>query len=79
MKKDKILVLIPTKDRLDDFIIFADSWVNTTEGKSDVWVGIDKGDTTYDEIKDKYPFKYMEITPKPFLEILNEMAIEGAK
>jgi len=79
MKQDKILVLIPTKDRLDDFIIFADSWVNTTEGKSDVWVGIDEGDTTYDSVKDKYPFKYVNITPKPFLEILNEMAIEGAK
>ena len=79
MKKNKILVLIPTKDRLDDFIIFANSWVDTTEGKSDVWVGIDVGDSTYDSIKYKYPFKYIEITPKPFLEILNELAIEGAK
>lgn len=74
MSKNKILVIVPTKDRLDDFKIFADSWVNTNTGKSDVLVGIDVGDTTYDSIKDIYPFIYEHITPKPFLHILNELA-----
>lgn len=76
MSKNKILVIIPTKERLDDFIIFANSWVNTTESKSDVLVGIDIGDTTYDNIKGNYPFIYEEITPKPFLYILNELAVK---
>jgi len=69
MGNGKIAVLIPTKDRLEDFIIFADSWMNTTEGKSDVIVGIDMGDETYEDIKDKYPFIYEYIEPKPFLDI----------
>jgi hypothetical protein len=76
MGNGKIAVLIPTKDRLEDFIIFADSWVNTTEGHSDVIVGIDIGDETYEGIKDKYPFKYVYIEPKPFLDILNELALK---
>jgi hypothetical protein len=76
MGNGKIAVLIPTKDRLEDFIIFADSWMNTTEGKSDVIVGIDIGDETYEGIKDKYPFIYEYIEPKPFLDILNELAIK---
>ena len=33
------------------FIIFAKSWKNTTEGLSDVIVGIDNDDLTYEEIK----------------------------
>ena len=76
MGNGKIAVLIPTKERLEDFIIFADSWMNTTEGKSDVIVGIDIGDETYEEIKDKYPFIYEYIKPKPFLDILNELALK---
>lgn len=76
MGNGKIAVLIPTKERLEDFIIFADSWVNTTEGKSDVIVGIDMGDETYEGIKNKYPFIYEYIEPKPFLDILNELAIK---
>lgn len=76
MGNGKIAVLIPTKERLEDFIIFADSWVNTTEGKSDVIVGIDIDDKTYEGIKDKYPFIYEYIEPKPFLDILNELAIK---
>jgi len=76
MSNGKIAVLIPTKERLEDFIIFADSWMNTTEGKSDVIVGIDIGDETYEEIKDKYPFIYEYIKPKPFLDILNELALK---
>jgi hypothetical protein len=77
MKKNKILVIIPTKDRLDDFKVFAKSWMDTTEGKSDVLVGIDVGDTTYDEMK-SYPFIFEEVTPKPFLYILNELATKYA-
>jgi hypothetical protein len=76
MSNGKIAVLIPTKERLEDFIIFADSWMNTTEGKSDVIVGIDIGDETYEGIKDKYPFIYEYIKPKPFLDILNELALK---
>lgn len=77
MKEDKILIIIPTKNRLNDFKIFAESWSATTEGLSDVVVGIDTGDTTYDEMR-SYPFIFEEVSPKPFLYILNELAVKYA-
>lgn len=36
--ENKICILIPTRKRLVDFKIFADSWIRTTEGKSVVVV-----------------------------------------
>jgi len=75
--KNKIAVLIPTRERISDFIIFADSWVNTTNGLSDVIIRIDNDDTTYEEIKHKYPqFIYEYGERKPFLELLNELAVK---
>jgi len=72
----KIAIIIPTKNRLESFISFAESWKATTEGESDVIVGIDIGDSTYDSILSKYPFTFEYVTPKPFLHILNELALK---
>lgn len=72
----KILIILPTKDRLDDFTIFAESWKRTTEGHSDIVVGIDEGDTTYDIVKDKYPFTFETTTHTTPLAILNELAVK---
>jgi hypothetical protein len=79
--ENKICVLIPTRKRLNDFKLFADSWLKTTEGKSVVIVAIDDDDNTYDEIiNDKiYPFIYERQTSKPFLKILNDMAVRYAE
>lgn len=79
MKKDKILVIVPTKNRLDDFKIFADSWVRTTEGKSDVVAAINFDDTTYDGIQSEYPFIYEKTEPSSVLSILNTIATKYSK
>lgn len=78
MKQDKILVIIPTKDRLKDFKIFADSWSATTEGYSDVVVGVDAGDISYDEMINEFGFIKEELPSKPFLYLLNDLAVKYA-
>lgn len=73
----KIGILIPTRERPDDFIIFADSWRNTTEGLSDVIVWVDDDDKSYDEIKSKYPeFIYETGERNTPLTLLNKLAIK---
>jgi hypothetical protein len=79
MKQDKILIILPTKNRLKDFEIFAESWVKTKEGKSDVLVAINFDDNTYDDIKEKYPFIYEKVNPGSVLEILNQMSVKYSK
>jgi hypothetical protein len=72
--KDKILIIVPTKQRLNDFIIFADSYIDTTSGLSDVVVGIDDSDDTYDGIMDKYPFIWEKNEPMKVLKYVNHLA-----
>jgi hypothetical protein len=79
MKKDKILIILPTKQRINDFEKFSESWMKTTKGKSDVLVAIDMEDTTYDMVKEKYPFIYEKVEPSSVLEILNQMAVKYSK
>lgn len=74
--EERILVILPTKERLNDFIIFSESWVKTTEGKSDVVVVINEDDKTYENIKSEYNFIYEYVSKKPFLHILNEIAVK---
>lgn len=77
MESKKIIILLPTRERLSDFKIFADSWRNTNEGNSDVVVRIDNDDLTYETIKHEYPeFIYEYGDRKPFLDLLNELAIK---
>ena len=73
----KIVILIPTRERLVDFKLFAESWKNTTEGHSDVIVRIDNDDLTYEEIKKEFPeFIYEYGERKPFLFLLNDIALK---
>jgi hypothetical protein len=74
----EILVVIPTKGRPAKFRRFARSWQKTTEGRSNVVVGLDVGETAYDQLKGRYPFVYEHVTPKPFLHIVNELALKYA-
>jgi len=77
MVKDKILMIIPTKRRLDDFLLFANSWVETNSGCSEIIVCIDKNDNTYENIKSQYPFKYEYIEPGSFMTIVNNIAVKN--
>lgn len=74
--EDKIAILIPTRKRLNDFILFADSWKQTNEGNSVVIVGYDEDDNTYDHLisQNTYPFIWEKGKCKPFLHILNDLA-----
>jgi hypothetical protein len=74
--EDKILMIIPTKKRLNDFIQFADSWVVTNSGVSDIIVCIDNDDNTYEDIKHNYPFQYRYINGNGFMSIVNQIAVE---
>lgn len=78
---DKICIITPTRERLEDFQIFANSWKKTTDGNSIIVVGIDDDDDTYDSIikNNEYPFIYERVKSKPFLHILNELAVKYAK
>ena len=72
---NKIAILLPTRNRLEDFKIFAESWRKTTEGLSVVIVRIDNDDNTYDEIKHDYPeFIYEYGESNPPITLLNELA-----
>ena len=75
---ERIVVIIPTKARAAGFRRFANSWMKTTEGLSHVVVGLDEGDTDYDRLKERYPFTWEHVSPKPFLHILNELALKYA-
>lgn len=73
----KIAILIPTRERLEDFKIFAKSWKDTTEGFSQVIIRMDNDDETYNEIKNDYPeFIYEYGDRKPTLELVNELAMK---
>lgn len=76
MKQDKIAILIPSKDRLEDLKILLQSWKETTVGLSDLIVGVDIDDHNYDELKSELLIE--EYQPQPFLRILNEMAVKHA-
>jgi hypothetical protein len=76
---DKICVIIPTHKRLLGFRIFASSWKKTTEGFSDVVVGVDDDDNTYDELiaSNIYPnFIWERGKSRPCLDILNDLALK---
>jgi hypothetical protein len=76
--EDKICILLPTKQRLNDFVNCVNSWKKTTEGKSQIVAIIDDDDSTYDNLiqSDVYPIIYERVTPKPFLLSLNQMAVK---
>ena len=73
----KIGILIPTRERPEDFIIFAESWRNTTEGLSDVIVWIDEDDSSYEEIMKTYSEFIYEIGERnTSLTLLNKLAVK---
>jgi len=73
---DKILIILPTKQRFNDFCLCADSWNTTTEGLSDVLVITDENEGGYDKTKSAYPFKWETTKLGSPLEILNEAAVK---
>jgi len=79
--KNKICVIIPTRERLLDFNLLASTWKKTTEGKSVVVVGVDEDDNTYNRLIEKNPYSFIweRNKPGPFLPMLNRLAIKYAK
>lgn len=77
--QDKIAILIPTRERPDDLKLFAESWQKYSEGLSDVIIGIDEDDPTDYSFLSEYPFKIVKTVKKPFLYLLNELAVEASK
>lgn len=77
----KICVIIPTRKRYLDFNLFASTWKRTTEGYSDVIVGIDNDDDTYEELinSQRYPFIWERGPSRPLLHILNDLAVKYAE
>lgn len=74
--QDKILIIVPTKQRLNDFVTFAESWLKCTTGFSDIVVGIDNDDNTYDDIIEKYPFIWEKNEPMKLLKYVNHLALK---
>lgn len=74
MKENKICIIIPTKDRLDDFKLFAESYLNTTIGQSVVVVAIDEEDHNYDDYLSKFNFIVERMPPNLPLITLNILA-----
>jgi hypothetical protein len=76
--EDKICIILPTRERLNDFILFANSWKETTKGYSHVIAVVDDNDSTYDNLinENTYSFIWEKVTPKPMLHILNEIAVK---
>lgn len=74
MVQQQICILLPTKNRLEDFRILADSWTATTQGNSIIVLGLDDNDHTYDDILGTYPFIVERFPPQPFLSIVNNLA-----
>ncbi len=75
----KIAILIPTRERPKDLYLFAESWKNTTEGFSDVFIQTDRDDPTDYHFIKKYPFVHIVGNSKPFLHILNDLATLSTK
>lgn len=73
----RIAILIPTRERLNDFELFAKSWRLTTTGLSTVIVAVDDDDPTYDQIRHKYPeFVFEHGSRRPPLDWLNFLAVK---
>jgi hypothetical protein len=72
----KIAILLPTRERPKDFKLCADSWVKYTEGFSDVIVRTDYDDSSVDAMCDEYGFIHEKGERKPFLQILNDLALK---
>lgn len=77
--KNKIAIVLPTRNRPKDLYLFAKSWENTTEGFSDVFIQTDKDDNTDYHFLKKYPFIHLIGESKPFLHIVNSLATLAVK
>jgi hypothetical protein len=79
MKENKICIIIPTKDRLSDFKLFADSYIKTSRGRSVVIVAVDEDDHNYDDYLKNFDFIVERMPPNLPLITLNMLANKYCK
>lgn len=75
--KEKILWIVPSRQRPEKLKRFLESWVKTTTGLSDMLVVLDSDDSTCDHLFHLFPsvmFKKDPPTGESFLKILNNNA-----
>lgn len=76
---DRILWIVPSRNRPKKLERFLESWLNTTSGYADVLIALDEDDFSNDHLIKKYPDIIWEKKPKPegasFLEVLNITAL----
>lgn len=79
MKQDKIAVLVPIREREKLLERFIESYLKTTEGRSQLIFGIDEDDDTYKRLMNRYPQFIWDVGPKgTSLQQLNRLALKYA-
>lgn len=78
--KDRILWIVPTRERPEKLMRMLESWLNCTTGLSDILVVLDDDDHTYDHLFNLYPTNIIFCKDRPargsFLKILNKYAVK---
>jgi hypothetical protein len=77
--KEKILWIVPSRNRPEKLERFINSYLECTTGDSDLLIGLDSDDKTCDHLIKKYPQLIWEINEPAkgsFLKVLNSMALK---
>jgi len=76
--KEKILWIVPSRNRPEKLERFLNSWIATTSGLADMLIALDDDDSSCDHLFKKFPSVIWEKNPKiegvSFLAILNSVA-----
>jgi hypothetical protein len=76
--KEKILWIVPSRNRPEKLERFLNSWLTTTDGQSDMLIALDDDDHSCDHLIEKFSTVVWEKNPKipgsSFLAILNSVA-----
>ncbi len=77
--KEKILWIVPSRNRPEKLERFLKSWLSTTSGSADMLIALDDDDRSCDHLFEKFPTVIWEKNPKipgsSFLAILNSVAM----
>jgi glycosyltransferase involved in cell wall biosynthesis len=80
--KEKILWIVPSRNRPQKLERFIESFLNCTTGRADLLIGLDSDDHSCDHLIKKYPQLIWEINEPvngSFLKVLNDMALKYAE
>lgn len=77
--KNKILWINPSRNRPEKLERFLNSWKECSTEKSDMLIGVDSDDNSYNELMKKFPEVIWEIgepAKGAFLKVVNEIAVK---